>query len=75
MDLVEKLQSINDKGKLNKDTLFKIICNDGQIVTGNYAGFTQALDNEPEIAQIDVYNKNGTLIGVYENEIKSIEVI
>lgn len=73
MNLVEKLKSMP---KLTGDTKLKITCTDKQILTGNYFGYTQALDNEPEIAQIEIiYDKNGGLVGLLETGIESIEVI
>ena len=53
----------------------KVTCTDGIIVTGHCCGYTQALDNEPEIPSIDVRTKEDGLIEIYLNEIQSIEVI
>lgn len=57
------------------DKNIKVICTDGPSVQGFCSIFTQALDNEPEIASICIENSEGELIEVYLNEIKSIEVI
>ena len=43
-------------------------------VTGKCISYTQALDNEPEIASIDV-ESGGMLFGLYENDIKDIEIL
>ena len=52
-----------------------ISINDNEFI-GKAEGFTQALDNEPEIASIDIENeKDSKLYELYENEIKSIEII
>lgn len=73
-NLVERLRAIMKTHSLNSKLNLKITTVDGDIVTGPYGGFTQALDNEPEIASISI-TKEGYGIEVYENEIKSIEVI
>lgn len=73
-NLVEELREIMKEHKLNSELNLKIITVDGKIITGPYGGFTQALDNEPEIASICI-SKVDYGIEVYENEIKSIEVI
>lgn len=52
----------------------KVICTDGQVIAGYCSNFTQALDNEPEIASITIDNPPG-LIEIIQNEIESIEVI
>ncbi|WP_323393172.1 hypothetical protein [Anaerotignum propionicum] len=48
---------------------------DNQVLTGNFYGYTRALDNEPEQAEVDIMSDAGVVIGVLESEIKSIEVI
>lgn len=73
-NLVEELREIMKQHKLNSELNLKIVTVDGEIITGPYGGFTQALDNEPEIASISI-SKTGYGIEMYENEIKSIEVI
>lgn len=62
------------KFSLNSKINLKIVTVNGEIITGPYGGFTQALDNEPEIASISI-SKAGYGIEIYENEIKSIEII
>ncbi|ABE99468.1 TPA: hypothetical protein KN209_003161 [Clostridioides difficile] len=52
----------------------QITCVDKQIIRGKCDGYTQALDNEPEIASISIA-RDGYGIEVYENEIESIENI
>ena len=73
-NLVEELREIMKKHKLNSELNLKIVTIDGEVITGSYGGFTQALDNEPEVASICI-SKIGYGIEIYENEIKSIEVI
>ena len=74
MYLLKEMKKINSKYKLNSGLKLKIICIDGQIVEGLYGGYTQAVDNDPEIASISIKNNNH-YIEIDENEIKSIEVI
>lgn len=70
MDLYGKLAAI--KGLNNKVTL-RVKCTDDTLVECKYYGFTQALDNEPEIAQLDILSTDGKVYGLYETEIISIE--
>ena len=74
MELLKEMKKINSKYKLNSELKLKIICIDGQIIEGSYGGYTQALDNDPEIASISI-KKNNQYIEIDENEIKSIEVM
>ena len=57
----------------------KVICNEGEIIEGKCTGYTQDIDNVPEITSIDIENeetiKNNILYEIYENEIISIEII
>ncbi|MBU3226796.1 hypothetical protein [Clostridium algidicarnis] len=53
----------------------KVVCIDNQVIKGKCDGYTQALDNEPEIASISIERTKDYGIEIYENEIKSIEVI
>lgn len=73
-NLVEELRKIMKKHKLNSELNLKVVTVDGKVFIGPYNGFTQALDNEPEIASICIA-RTGYGIEIYENEIKSIEVI
>ena len=55
----------------------KVYCKDGKIIEGFCAVFTQALDNEPEVAQISLevkHYKTG-LIAITLPEIKKIEIM
>ncbi|MEL3907580.1 MAG: hypothetical protein P1P64_01020 [Treponemataceae bacterium] len=58
--------------KANK---IKIIRNDKTEVTGRVYGFTQSVDNDPEIAEIDIDLEDGTLSGAFLDEIESIEIL
>lgn len=53
------------------------LCNfEGIEVEGRCIGYTQALDNEPEVEEIDIKREGYSgIIGVTAPEIKSIEII
>lgn len=54
----------------------KVTTNNKNVYIGNVVGFTQALDNEPEIDEIDIKNESDNILyGLLENEIISIEII
>lgn len=72
MNLLDELRKIEN---LSGKTRLKILCTEGITITGNYAGYVSALDNEPEVAQIDIDGDNGAYYGIEEAEIESIEVI
>ena len=72
MKINEKLRGIEG---LNNNTRLKISCNDGEIITGYYRGYTSGANNEPEIAQLDILTTDNEYIGLFENEIKAIVVI
>lgn len=73
MNLLSELRKID---ALSDNTKLKVICNENITIEGNYYGFTSALDNEPEEAEITVVNSvNNGLVGILESEIQSIEVI
>ena len=52
----------------------KITLKDGEIMQGKCTDYIKAIDNDPEIASIDL-QVNKKLYEIYENEIKSIEII
>ena len=68
--MLSELEMAKNAGKNIKVTLL-----DGQIIIGFCRGFTQAIDNEPEIAEIDIELENGHLTGAFQDEIESIEVV
>lgn len=74
IDLVKELRKINLKHKIDENIKLKIIDNEGKVFKAPFYGCTQALDNEPEIASIEL-KMDGYILSLYENEIKSIEVI
>ena len=51
----------------------RVTCVDEQVIEGACVCYTSALDNVEEIASIDI-EKDGYLIGIMEDEIKSIEI-
>ena len=68
--MLSELEMAKNTGKNIKVTLL-----DGQIIIGFCRGFTQAIDNEPEIAEIDIELENGHLTGAFQDEIESIEIL
>ena len=52
----------------------KVTCKNGRVFEGFYCVYTQALDNEPEIASLTLETKEG-LVEIYENEVEAIEVL
>lgn len=52
----------------------KVTCLSGKMFQGKCTDYTQAIDNEPEVASIGVDAK-GVSYELYENEIKNIETI
>ena len=77
MKLYGRLNKIEMKHELNKDLKLRIRCMDGDIFEGYFDGYTDALNNEPEITQLEMrrfINYPGT-VSFFETEIKSIEVI
>ena len=53
----------------------KVILHDKTVIEGTVYGFTSAVNNEPEIAEIDIRLANGQLGGAFLDEIESIEVL
>ena len=55
----------------------KVTCVDNMIIEGLAELFTKAIDNEPEIASIDIKQENNdtSYVVLYANEIKKIEYI
>lgn len=52
----------------------KVTCLSGNTFQGKCTDYTQAIDNEPEIASIGVDTESSSY-ELYENEIKNIEII
>lgn len=53
----------------------KVRLHSGKEIVGKCVGFTQASDNEPEIASIDVCQYENSYIELYQNEIIQLSVI
>ena len=62
-----------NKYKQLKGTCTHIKLKNGNVIKGYPVVFTQAIDNEPEIAEIEL--ENGQLIGAFQDEIESIEIV
>ena len=52
----------------------KITLEEDEVLMGKCVEFTKAIDNDPEIDSIDIKVKD-KLYEIYENEIKSIEIL
>lgn len=83
MNLCNRLREITEKYTLDKNLTLKVVCNGNTYFTGTneligqYDGYIQALDNEPEIAQLElrIPQYSSGIVALLETEIKSIEVI
>ena len=64
-----------NKYKQVKGTYTQIKLKNGDLIKGYPVVFTKAIDNEPEIAEIDIELENGQLTGAFQDEIESIEVL
>ena len=53
----------------------KVICKNGKVIEGYCEIFTQALDNEPEVAEVSIRKGTMALIGITEPEIEKIEYL
>lgn len=53
----------------------KVTLKDGSVFQGYCGEFTQALDNEPEVAEIGIWRGSGSILGIQEHEIEKIEVL
>ena len=47
---------------------------EGEVLRGKVIEYTRAIDNDPEIDSIDIEVKD-KIYEIYENEIKSIEIL
>ncbi|RKD22447.1 hypothetical protein SAMN02745883_00700 [Caminicella sporogenes DSM 14501] len=52
----------------------KVTCIEGETIQGKCNGYTQELDNEPEIASITI-DAGDIDYEIYENEIAKIEIV
>lgn len=83
MNLCNRLREISKKYTLDKNLTLRVICVEDTYFTGTkeligkYDGYIQALDNEPEIAQLELKIPQYTngIVALLETEIKSIDVV
>lgn len=75
MNLTKELKSFNSRRKLGPETRLKVLCTNGKEFLGSFEAFTAAENNEPEVAQLDIRDNNGFLLGLLETEIEAIKVI
>ena len=69
--MVKEIEMCETRGKN-----VRVICTNGKKFVGRCAIFTQALDNEPEIASIMLEIPNiSSYIEIMQNEIKSIDIL
>ncbi len=69
--MVKEIEMYETQGKN-----IKVICTDGKEFTGFCEIFTQAIDNEPEIASITLkVPKRTSYIEIMQNEIGKIEIL
>ena len=68
-------EGLNKITNLNNNTVLKVTCIDNEVITGYFRGYTSAVDNEQEIAQLDILAKDNNYLGLLENEIVSIVVV
>jgi len=74
MNLYDTLGNLRKSHNLD-EAILVIACTDGKIIRGKFDCYISALDNEPEAAQIDVFDlEKQWLVGVLETEIESITV-
>ena len=73
--LYEMLNKIEENHELNFNLFLQVICTDGDVVEGYFRGYTDAINNEPEITELEIMTTYGQYTGVYETEIEEIKVI
>lgn len=73
--LYEMLNEIEKKHELNSKLFLQVTCVNGDIVDGYFRGYTDAINNEPEITELEIMTTYGQYTGIYETEIKEIKVI
>lgn len=83
MDLAKRLYEISQTHKINKDLKLKVTCftksafTGTNVTIGQYAGSVSALDNIPEIAELDLITPEYPtgITAIMEPDIEKIEVI
>lgn len=68
MGLLENVKDLRSNAKVS------VTLKDGTVLTGRYLEFTQAINNDPEIASIDVQIEQ-EIYELYEDEIDKIEAV
>ena len=68
MELLEKVKDLRNNTKVC------VTLTDGTVLTGKYLEFTQAINNDPEIASIDLQIEQ-EIYELYEDEIDKIEIV
>ncbi len=77
MNLYSRLDEIEEKNELNKELKLRVTCIDGDVIEGYFDGYTDAVNNEPEITQLELRRSIDYpgITCIFETEIKSIDVI
>ncbi|MGI6080827.1 MAG: hypothetical protein ACOYBV_07630 [Candidatus Avilachnospira sp.] len=61
------------KELLNKR--IKVICTDGDVLTGEWIDWTSEWDNEPDPESITIHEDGGGYVEIYIDEIKDITAV
>ena len=79
MNLYDKLREIKKTHKLSTGLKLRVHFKEKnrKPFEGYYAGYTDALDNEPEITQLEMrrFSDSKGILCMYETEIEDIEVV
>ena len=77
MDLIKRLRELfGTEYPYTKEHRLRVVCTDGKVLTGKFCCVIGALDNEPEINELDIRrDDNLDLTGLLETEIESIELL
>jgi len=73
MNLYDTLENLRKSHNLDENAVLVITCTDGKVIRGNLDCYISAQDNDPEIAQVDIFDlEKQWLVGILETEIESI---
>jgi len=76
MNLIDRLKEISQTHGLGESTVLQVRLTGGKQIRGRYRACVAAKDNDPEFAQLDLYDlESGDLVGLLETEIDRVIVI
>ena len=76
MNLIDRLKEISQTHGLGESTVLQVRLTGGKQIRGRYRACVAAQDNDPEFAQLDLYDlESGDLVGLLETEIDRVIVI